>query len=893
MFLRSVACVSLLASLVPCAAAEGAFLRSAQRSYPTGLTTTTQGYYPQGHVLADIDADGDLDCVVAQIGNFIAPKVSILKNRGDGDFEPAQFLSVSGECAEVVAEDLDGDFDLDLALCVGGYGTSGQSVAVFLNTGGGVFGPQQTYACGVGPTGLVVFDADRDGDLDLATANWSWNESDVSVLYNDGLGMFGVRADFPIPGTQPYKLSAGDVNGDLWPDLVVSVRGGSPAFARLLNNQSGGFGAPTTFPSLQGNINEVPGIELADVDLDGDLDVLYSAGASVGLFGSIALYRNSGVGSFGVPESFAVNIGSAGDFAVGDVTGDGRPDVLCVGHSNKYGFSVLPSTAAGFGASYTLRAGEMARSIDLGDVDGDGDLDVSVSNSGSLTVSIHRNTVGALALPPSVGVGAFCNGIATADIDHDGDRDVVTTDTRIWALFNNGAGALTPSFQNANLGSLKFPRLADLDGDGWEDLLVVTNTVLYARSEAAAAPGYFGPLTTLSSALGSVSNFAVDDLDGDGDLDVCGTVLTGANRVVIAMNQGAFNFGAPIFLSSTTVQGGSTLVTGDFDGDGDKDIVYGNGQAVAWRNLGGGNFSGPILSAAPGGLLRMVAGDFNGDGVLDLAGVNYDYNGMGENMLTLRGAGNLSFDTPRTHYGMFSLQYGGVTSIATLDANRDGALDIVCGAYGAHDVALFVNSGSGLFGPPTGYGVDGVVSALGVADLDGDGNSEVLANIGTEPPIGGALSVLFGQPPPAALQTYCTAGTSSNGCLAQMAWSGAPSLSVGAGFVVRMAGADAQRQGVLFYGQSGRSALPWGVGASFLCVKPPTQRTPLASTGGTLSQCDGALAFDWFAYFAAHPTALGAPLQSGSTFYVQGWYRDPPASKATQLSNALEFGLQP
>jgi hypothetical protein len=876
------------------ALADAPLFESAQRSYGTGLTTGAQGYYPQGNVLADLDGDGDLDCVVAQVGNFITPKFTLLKNRGDGSFEPPVFVAISGESADVVAGDWDGDNDIDLAFCVGGYGTGGQSVAVFVNNGSGSFGAQQTFACGRGPTGLVAFDADLDGDLDLATANWYWNEADVSVLYNNGAGSFATRVDFAVPGLQLFKIDAGDLDADGWPDLAASVRGGMPAFVVLMNNGAGGFGAPTSHAAAASGVNDVPGLALADVDLDGDKDVLYSGGANIGLFGSIALYRNNGAGSLGAPESFAVNVGRAGDFAVADVTLDGRPDILCVGYSNKYGYSVLPSTPTGFGASFTLRAGESARSISTGDLDGDLDLDVVVANSGSLTVTVHLNENGALALPAKATMGSFANGVASADIDHDGDIDLVATDTRIWSFFNDGQGGLSPSFQNANVGALKHPQLADVDGDGWADLLVVTNVVLYARSEGAVAPGFFGPLTPLSNSMGSVSNFDLADFDGDGDLDLCATVVaSNADRVVVVKNLGAFTFGAPTFLSASNVTGGSTIVAADFDNDGDADIVYGNGQAVAWRNQGAAGFSGPVLSNAAGGFVRMTEGDFDGDGVLDLAGVNYEYNGMGENLVVLRGLGNLGFASPQVYYGMFSLELGGTTAVATVDADGDGALDILCGDYGGDDVVLFQNAGNGSFRPPVGYGVDGVVTSMHVADLDGDAVADVAMTIGTEPPIGGAVSVLLGKGSAPAVQTYCTAGTSTNGCVAQMSATGAASLGASSGFTLAFSGADALRQGLIFYGVNGRSAFAWGTSTSFLCVKAPTQRLAIGSTGGTFGQCDGGIAVDWLAFLAAAPGALGQPFQAGDVVDAQGWYRDPPSPKTTQLSDGIEFVVLP
>jgi hypothetical protein len=64
-------------------------------------------------------------------------------------------------------------------------------------------------------------------------------------------------------------------------------------------------------------------------------------------------------------------------------------------------------------------------------------------------------------------------------------------------------------------------------------------------------------------------------------------------------------------------------------------------------------------------------------------------------------------------------------------------------------------------------------------------------------------------------------------------------------------------------------------------------------SGGTANACDGAYSQDWLAFVAANPTALGAPYSAGQVVNAQAWYRDPPASKTTNLSNALEFTLAP
>jgi hypothetical protein len=76
-------------------------------------------------------------------------------------------------------------------------------------------------------------------------------------------------------------------------------------------------------------------------------------------------------------------------------------------------------------------------------------------------------------------------------------------------------------------------------------------------------------------------------------------------------------------------------------------------------------------------------------------------------------------------------------------------------------------------------------------------------------------------------------------------------------------------------------------------VKPPTQRSPGQNSGGAAGACNGQLQLDWNALHAAFPGLLGTPFSAGDAIYAQGWFRDPPAPKTTNLSNALQLTCQP
>lgn len=147
--------------------------------------------------------------------------------------------------------------------------------------------------------------------------------------------------------------------------------------------------------------------------------------------------------------------------------------------------------------------------------------------------------------------------------------------------------------------------------------------------------------------------------------------------------------------------------------------------------------------------------------------------------------------------------------------------------------------------------------------------------------------------PPTA---FCTSGTSSIGCTPAISANAQPSVSGASACTISIAGVEGQRSGLVFYGidNTGFAPLSWGPGSnSYLCVKPPTQRTPAQSSGGLSGQCNGAFALNWNNFQTTFVGSLGQPWVAGEKVFAQGWYRDPQAVKTTNLSNALELTYTP
>ncbi len=198
----------------------------------------------------------------------------------------------------------------------------------------------------------------------------------------------------------------------------------------------------------------------------------------------------------------------------------------------------------------------------------------------------------------------------------------------------------------------------------------------------------------------------------------------------------------------------------------------------------------------------------------------------------------------------------------------------------------------GQFSTITGY------SAMSSNNGDGrplclDDNGRVAVRLLMSGGIQAIVTVDVGGLCAAPPSNYCTAGTTTNGCVASISATDNPSVSSATTCVLTVANVEGQKLGLMFYGVQ-TAAANWCVGGtSVLCVKAPTQRTALQSSSGTNNACDGAMSLDWHAFQATNPGALGNPWSAGDFVYAQAWFRDPPACKTTNLSNALRMRYVP
>lgn len=185
----------------------------------TDLVVPAQRTEPQGVAVGDFDRNGTLDAAVALLRQ---DQVAILLGNGDGTFDPdfarvdvGTTASRDADPRAVVAADFDGDNDIDLAVA----NSAGDSVTILRNNGSGVFSNGGDFPAGNDPRGLIALDLDGDGRIDLATANFEGD--DVTVLLGKGDGTFDAPQSFKV-GSGPFALAAGNFDGKSPLDLATA-----------------------------------------------------------------------------------------------------------------------------------------------------------------------------------------------------------------------------------------------------------------------------------------------------------------------------------------------------------------------------------------------------------------------------------------------------------------------------------------------------------------------------------------------------------------------------------------------------------------------------------------------------------------------------------------------
>lgn len=261
---------------------------------------------PEFVVATDINGDGNADLVVAdQRRSGFQNLLGVRLGNGDGTFGTATLLNAADFPRRLIADDLDGDGDADVALA------HSSGVDVFLNVAGELALPV-TYAGFVDDTSdLTLGDADNDGDLDLLVLARPDGSTPpiIGFLANDGFGIFADPVFVDDRGFSYASLDAADINGDGNVDCVA-ITGGTTSL--WLGDGLGGF---TRAADLDGASNRFD-IALTDLDNDGDPDV-----ATTG--NSVAEVRLNQCVAFppvirrdGQPQSVAVDAGASAELRV-------------------------------------------------------------------------------------------------------------------------------------------------------------------------------------------------------------------------------------------------------------------------------------------------------------------------------------------------------------------------------------------------------------------------------------------------------------------------------------------------------------------------------------------------------------------------------------------------
>jgi uncharacterized protein (TIGR03437 family) len=589
------------------------------------------------------------------------------------------------------------------------------------------------------PTNVVPLsfaDVNGDGNPDLVGFTYQNRFQMLTIALGNGTASFQPPVSYPVGGEYDSVLAVAvvDVNGDHEPDLVALVEGIDVGrISVFLGNGDGSFRPQSTLIDFS---PRVPGaFTVADVNGDGHADLVFLVNGpdSSSTVANVAL--GAGDGTFATPVPYPV--GNGNSVAVGDVNGDGIPDIVTGGVT-----ILLGDGKGGFSNRHDLYA-EASGNLILTDFDGDGIVDIvfAAGNSAIMAgdaVSVIRGLgKGAFAAPTINSIpnyptsDSIIGDLATADVDGDGIPDLLSVAFGdLSVLKGAGDGTFQPIFASAlTAGTLNQVLAADFNHDGKLDLAIVGYEVdiLLGKGD-----GTFSPPVKITASPG-LATIATGDFNGDGKLDfalVLANVGTGISSVQIFTGNGDGTFTA-----GATYPAGpyaQSVVAGDFNHDGKLDLAISDtgtgpdGNLTVYLGKGDGTFSAPVLTPISGGASRgpyaMIAADFNHDGNLDFALTLSSGSNYAGGLMILLGRGDGTFQTP-VYYAVDAL------TVRAGDLDGDGVPDLILsGAAIRGGLRYMLGNGDGTFQEAVRFTSNSALYTTNpfvIADFNGDGRLDV------------------------------------------------------------------------------------------------------------------------------------------------------------------------
>ena len=755
----------------------------------------------------DFNGDGKLDLATANYNS--SSNVTVLLGNGSGGFTaaPGSPFAVGNDPLSVAVGDFNGDGKLDLATA----NYSGDNVTVLLGNGSGGFSaaPGSPFAVGSNPRWVAVGDFNGDGMLDLATANGG--SSNISVLLGNGSGGFAAAPGSPLgAGGNTNTVAVGDFNGDGRLDLVAAnydtstpktsssnvtvLLGGLATTSATLSTTAAssilyGTPVPLTFrvglavgvlPEQYAISTSTPsgtatfldgGITLGTAAQTGSPYTFTPATLSAGTHNLTATYGGdaryspsssdtvvtinvtkasqtitfgsapsptvystsvtvSATATSGLPVTFSsatpsvctVSGATATLIAVGTCT----INATQAGNSN---YSAAPQTSQSFlvtQATQTITFGAAAGLKFVGQ-----SLTMSVTASSGLPVSLVSTTLGVCTVAGTT-ASVLAKGACTVRASQAGNADYgATSATQTFTVVPpgvSGALAASPGSPFAVGSDPVSAAVGDFNGDGKPDVATAnygSNNVTVLLGDGSgrftAAPG--SPFGVGSGPF----SVAVGDFNGDGKLDLA-TANNSSSNVTVLLGDGSGGFtaapGSPFAVGS----GPNSIAAGDFNGDGKLDLATSspgsNNVTVLLGNGSGGFTVAPGSPFTVGSRPASVAvSDFNGDGKLDLATPNYGSN----NVTVLLGNGSGGFTAA---VGSPFAVGSGPLSAAVADFNGDGKPDLATSNNFSNDVSVLLGDGSGGFTAAAGspFAVGRNPYSVATGDFDGDGKPDLAAS---------------------------------------------------------------------------------------------------------------------------------------------------------------------